>query len=93
MQNVNVAAMFDEIAALMEVAGENSFKIRAYQRAAEAVANFPEPIEDAMENNSLRQIEGLGEATAAGIDAFIANDAALAAGRRAFFRPECCKYL
>ncbi|MDF2439703.1 MAG: polymerase [Abditibacteriota bacterium] len=73
MQNASVAQMFDEIADCLEIAGENPFKIRAYRRAAEAVATFAEPIEDAAENGMLRSIEGLGEATAAKVQEFLAT--------------------
>jgi DNA polymerase (family 10) len=73
MQNAAVAAVFDEIADYMELAGENSFKIRAHRRAAEAVANHPEPIEDAAENDTLQDIESLGEATAAKVREFLAT--------------------
>jgi len=75
MQNAAVAAVFDEIADYMELAGENSFKIRAYRRAAEAVANYEGAIEDAAENGELRSIEGLGEATAAKVSEFLATGA------------------
>ena len=73
MQNASVAQMFDEIADCLEIAGENPFKIRAYRRAAEAVATFAEAIEDAAENGTLRSIEGLGEATAAKVQEFLAT--------------------
>lgn len=75
MQNVAVAAVFDEIADYMELAGENTFKIRAYRRAAEAVANYEGAIEEAAENGTLRSIEGLGEATAAKVSEFLATGA------------------
>jgi DNA polymerase (family 10) len=73
MQNAAIAVVFDEIADYMELAGENSFKIRAYRRAAEAVATFPTSIEDAAENDTLREIEGLGEATAAKVKEYLAT--------------------
>jgi DNA polymerase (family 10) len=65
--------VFQEIADWMEVAGENVFKIRAYRRAAEAVAVYPEPIEDASETGALEQIEGLGAATVAKTREFLAT--------------------
>ena len=71
MQNAAVAEAFDEIAALMEVAGENPFKIRAYKRAAEAISQLDEPIEALAEAGKLRLIEGLGEATAAKTQEFL----------------------
>ena len=73
MQNAAIAEVFDEIADYMELAGENSFKIRAYRRAAEAVATFSEPIEDAEETGALQNIEGLGEATTAKVKEFLAT--------------------
>lgn len=73
MQNAAVAQVFEEIADWMEVAGENVFKIRAYRRAAEAVAVYPEAIEDASETGALEQIEGLGAATVAKTREFLAT--------------------
>jgi len=73
MQNAAVAAVFDEIADLMELAGENSFKVRAYRRAAEAVAGHDAPIEDVAEAGELRSIEGLGEATSEKVREFLAT--------------------
>lgn len=73
MQNHVIAQVFDEIADYLEIAGENSFKIRAYRRAAEAVATYASPIEDAAEEGTLREIEGLGEATAAKVQEYLAT--------------------
>jgi DNA polymerase (family 10) len=73
MQNAAVAQVFQEIADWLEVAGENVFKIRAYRRAAEAVAVYPEPIEDASESGALEKIEGLGAATVAKTREFLAT--------------------
>jgi DNA polymerase (family 10) len=75
MQNAAVAAVFDEIADLMELAGENSFKVRAYRRAAEAVAAHEAPIEDVAEAGELRSIEGLGEATSEKVREYLATGA------------------
>lgn len=44
MQNVQVADNLTEIADLLEMTGENVFRIRAYRRAAEAVAALVEPV-------------------------------------------------
>jgi DNA polymerase (family 10) len=73
MQNAAIAAAFDEIADYMELAGENSFKIRAYRRAAEAVQTFASPIENAAEAGTLQEIEGLGEATAKKVNEYLAT--------------------
>ena len=64
MQNVALANAFEEIADYLELGGDNPFKIRAYRRAAETVADYPGPIEDATEDE-LENLEGLGAATVA----------------------------
>lgn len=45
MHNAQIAAALAEIADLLEMAGENVFRIRAYRRAAETVAALGEPVE------------------------------------------------
>ncbi len=44
MLNIQVAAALEEIANLLEMTGENVFRIRAYQRAAETIADLREPV-------------------------------------------------
>ncbi len=61
MQNAALARAFDQIAAYLELDGDSIFKVRAYKTAAQAIADFPAPIEDA----DLASIEGLGTATVA----------------------------
>ena len=73
MQNAIVAKLFDDIADYLEVAGENSFKIRAYRKAAEAVAGYERPIEAVTEGGELEKIEGLGQATAQKVREFLAT--------------------
>ena len=61
MANLNrtVAECFSEIADLLELLGENPFKIRAYRRGAEAVLALDEPVNEAIEAN--RSVPGLGK--------------------------------
>ncbi|HEX9996529.1 MAG TPA: helix-hairpin-helix domain-containing protein, partial [Abditibacterium sp.] len=73
MQNAALSRVFDEIADYLELAGENSFKIRAYRRASEAIIDYPAPIESALENGQIEQIEGLGPATIAKSREFLAT--------------------
>jgi len=61
MQNAALARQFDQIAAYLELDGDSVFKVRAYREAAEAIADYPAPIENA----DLSVIEGLGPATMA----------------------------
>lgn len=59
--NQRIAASFDEIADLLELAGDNQFKIRAYRRAAEAIKSRDEPAADLLRHDR-SAIPGIGEA-------------------------------
>ncbi|MER3501351.1 MAG: DNA polymerase/3'-5' exonuclease PolX [Candidatus Fervidibacterota bacterium] len=71
MKNAEVVAMLEETADLMEIAGENPFKARAYRRAAEAIAALREPIEELARQKRLSAIEGVGESIARDITEFL----------------------
>ena len=54
-----------DIADLLELKGENAFKIRAYQKAARAIEHYPKEIRIMLdEGENLRSIPGVGEAIA-----------------------------
>ncbi len=61
MKNKEVAQILDEIAALLEIKGENKYKIAAYQEAARRIENLPEDIEKLFKQGKLYQIKGIGE--------------------------------
>jgi DNA polymerase (family X) len=66
LDNRAVAQVLGEIADLLEIKGENVFKIRAYRTAADTVLAWPDPI-DAMDDVQLRAIPGIGKDLAAKI--------------------------
>ena len=61
LSNQLIAASFDEIADLLELAGDNPFKIRAYRRAAEAVRSLDEPVGEVLRHDQ-SAIPGIGDA-------------------------------
>lgn len=68
MENRNIAAMFNETADLMEIRGDDPFRIRSYRRAAEAVEGLPYRIADvAADGKRLLEIPGIGKSMAANI--------------------------
>ncbi|GBC98071.1 DNA polymerase/3'-5' exonuclease PolX [bacterium HR17] len=71
MRNAEVVAMLEETADLIEIAGENPFKARAYRRAAEAIAALQEPIEELVRTKRLHTVEGIGESIARDITEFL----------------------
>ncbi len=65
MKNTAIAKVFGDIADLLELKGENTFKIRAYQKAVRAIEHYPKEIKIMVdEGEDLRNILGVGEAIA-----------------------------
>ena len=68
MENRNIAAVFSETADLMEIRGDDPFRIRSYRRAAEAVESSTQRIADiASDTKKLLEIPGIGKSMAANI--------------------------
>jgi len=44
VRNTAIAKVFSDIADLLELKGENQFKIRAYQKAVRAIEHYPKEI-------------------------------------------------
>jgi DNA polymerase (family X) len=63
MTNPELASLFDELADIMEIAGENYFKIRAYRKASEVISATPEDVLK-MSPETLQDIPGIGKAIA-----------------------------
>ncbi|MFP6901885.1 MAG: DNA polymerase/3'-5' exonuclease PolX, partial [Opitutales bacterium] len=61
MDRKNIIRILGEIAVLLEIKGENPFKIRAYQNGARALETM-EDFEARMETGSLSEVPGLGKA-------------------------------
>jgi len=65
MKNSEVAKVFQDIADLLELKGENVFKIRAYQKAARAIEHHPRELKILIDDGEdLQSIPGVGEAIA-----------------------------
>ncbi len=62
MDNAQVASMFRELADLLELKGENPFKIRAYRRAADTIESLPGDAAALAAEGRLKNVEGIGEA-------------------------------
>jgi DNA polymerase (family 10) len=63
MDKKGVSRLLEQIAAFLELKGENAFRIRAYQNAARAVAGFPGDLRAAVESGELAEVKGIGPAT------------------------------
>jgi DNA polymerase (family 10) len=63
MNKDEIAVVFENIARLLELKGENPFKIRAYTHAARALETLAEPLEKLVAEERLTAVEGIGKAT------------------------------
>ena len=67
MDNEEIARRFNRMAALMEIRGEDTFRIRSYRTAAEAIETWPTPMSEIAGKEAaagLQEIPGVGKATA-----------------------------
>lgn len=67
MKNRDVAKVLNEIAELLELQ-EDSFRPRAYRRAARSIEGLSESLNDIMARNELEKIPGVGEGIAKKIE-------------------------
>jgi DNA polymerase (family 10) len=68
MQNEEIARIFHELADLLEIKGEEYFKIRAYRNASRILAGLDEPVKEAWKGGRLNKIPGIGKNIAAKIN-------------------------
>ncbi len=63
MNKDEIAGVFENIARLLELKGENPFKVRAYTHAARALETLSEPLETLIAEERLTAVDGIGKAT------------------------------
>jgi len=61
MRNLEIAAIFNQIADLLEIQGANPFRVRAYRKAAMSIEGLTDSIEFIAGQGSVRHIPGIGE--------------------------------
>ncbi len=66
MENREFARVLAETADLMEIAGEDGFRIRSYRNAASAIEGYPERVDDILANpeRNVTEIPGVGKGLA-----------------------------
>lgn len=60
MRNQEVAEVFRKVAALLEIKGENPYRVRAYQRAAQNIEALTRDVEELARQGKLTRIPGIG---------------------------------
>jgi DNA polymerase (family X) len=69
MDNQHYARILSEVAQLMEIKGENRFKIRAFENAARTVETLTESLGDIIAEGRLTNLSGIGKSIAADLEA------------------------
>jgi len=67
MDNEQIGRRFHRLAALMEIRGDDPFRLRSYRNAAEAIEVWPTPLKEIAEQEGLaglQAIPGVGKAIA-----------------------------
>jgi len=62
MTKSEIAGILEQIATLLELKGENPFKIRAYTNAARAIETLGANIPDLQDEEAVAKIPGIGKA-------------------------------
>lgn len=66
-----IANTLRELGIMLEILGENPFKIRAYENAAKIIEKLPDDLEELARTEELIKIEGIGRAIAKKISTII----------------------
>jgi DNA polymerase (family 10) len=68
MTNQQLAETFRTIADLMEIKGENIYKILAYRKAADSLSNLGQDVNEIWKEGKLTEVDGIGKAIAEKIE-------------------------
>jgi DNA polymerase (family X) len=60
VERKEIARILHEVAGMLELAGANSFKVRAYENAARAILTYEGDLAEAVRSGELRNVPGIG---------------------------------
>ena len=68
MDNIRYAQLLEESAKLMQILGESSFRVRAFERAARTIQGLSTPIPELLDDGTITDIPGIGKGIAAELE-------------------------
>lgn len=71
MENATLSAIFGQMADVMEILGEDRFRINSYRTAARVIGELGTDVAVLLENGELGKIPGIGKSTLAKIEEFV----------------------
>jgi len=71
MDKKQIAKIIREMGIMLEISGENPFKVRAHENAARIIEGLSEDLSSLVENGELINIKGIGEAMARKVETLV----------------------
>jgi DNA polymerase (family 10) len=71
MDNAVLSVLFDQMADIMEILGEDRFRINSYRKVARIIVDIPTDIEDLLASGRLATVPGIGKSSLAKIEEFV----------------------
>jgi len=71
MKNAVLSELFNQMADIMEILGEDRFRISSYRKVARIISDMPADIETLLKTGQLTKIPGIGKSSIAKIEEFV----------------------
>jgi DNA polymerase (family 10) len=71
MKNAALSELFDQMADIMEILGEDKFRISTYRKVGRIITDMPNDIETLLASGDLEKIPGIGKSSIAKIEEFV----------------------
>ncbi len=71
MKNAILSELFDEMADIMEILGEDRFRINSYRKVGRVIGDMPTDVETLLATGQLAKTPGIGKSSLAKIEEFI----------------------
>jgi DNA polymerase (family 10) len=71
MKNAEISRLFEEMADIMEIVGEDRFRINSYRRVARIIGDMPSDVEEMLAGGKLAETPGVGKSSLAKIEEFV----------------------
>jgi len=71
MKNTILSELFSQMADIMEILGEDRFRINSYRKVARIISDIPTDVETLLTSGELAKIPGVGKSSLAKIEEFI----------------------
>lgn len=75
MKNAVLSALFDQMADIMEILGEDRFRINSYRKVARVISEIPTDVEELLGSGQLAKVPGIGKSSLTKIEEFIKTGA------------------